>query len=72
MVYAAFEAVLAMPEVQTVVVNKMVELGYTPKLSYWSDTLTLTETTPITRCLPCLAKRTDASLSDCIRLLLVT
>lgn len=28
MVYAAFEAVLAMPEVQTVVVNKMVELGY--------------------------------------------
>ncbi|MGW1444855.1 hypothetical protein ACWA06_19170 [Serratia rhizosphaerae] len=28
MVYAAFEAVLAMPEVQTVVVNKMVELGH--------------------------------------------
>ncbi|HCL6632722.1 TPA: hypothetical protein N2Q63_002295 [Citrobacter freundii] len=28
MVYAAFESILAMPEVQTVVVNKMVELGY--------------------------------------------
>nr|EGD9506716.1 hypothetical protein [Escherichia coli] len=28
MVYAAFEAVLAMPEVATVVTNKMVELGH--------------------------------------------
>ncbi|WP_319766488.1 hypothetical protein [Escherichia coli] len=28
MVYAAFEAILEMPEVATVVANKMVELGY--------------------------------------------
>lgn len=28
MVYSAFESILAMPEVQTVVANKMVELGY--------------------------------------------
>ena len=28
MVYAAFESILAMPEVQAVVVNKMVELGH--------------------------------------------